>query len=115
MKTAAPEASGSFELVASANGRFVARGPLTPPARSEEHTSELQSRVDLVCRLLLEKKKKDSKENQSMGNKNRPHCIGASLLTMQARVVGTTRGAVSRWPLNCQDGDITDVHTARVT
>src|SRR5207247_10349243 len=27
------------------------------PARSEEHTSELQSRVDLVCRLLLEKKK----------------------------------------------------------
>src|SRR5207247_9703507 len=27
-------------------------------ARSEEHTSELQSRVDLVCRLLLEKKKK---------------------------------------------------------
>src|SRR5438105_12791973 len=28
------------------------------PDRSEEHTSELQSRVDLVCRLLLEKKKK---------------------------------------------------------
>src|SRR5438105_5223571 len=28
------------------------------PSRSEEHTSELQSRVDLVCRLLLEKKKK---------------------------------------------------------
>src|SRR2546428_8321646 len=29
------------------------------PARSEEHTSELQSRSDLVCRLLLEKKKGD--------------------------------------------------------
>src|SRR5207247_3950688 len=29
--------------------------------RSEEHTSELQSRVDLVCRLLLEKKKKKNK------------------------------------------------------
>src|SRR5687768_17843339 len=29
----------------------------TPPARSEEHTSELQSRLHLVCRLLLEKKK----------------------------------------------------------
>src|SRR5690349_22752308 len=29
-----------------------------PPGRSEEHTSELQSRRDLVCRLLLEKKKK---------------------------------------------------------
>src|SRR5438105_8112400 len=31
---------------------------LAPQARSEEHTSELQSRVDLVCRLLLEKKNK---------------------------------------------------------
>src|SRR5206468_7941911 len=29
--------------------------------RSEEHTSELQSRSDLVCRLLLEKKKKNNK------------------------------------------------------
>src|SRR5690349_23451102 len=29
--------------------------------RSEEHTSELQSRRDLVCRLLLEKKKKNNK------------------------------------------------------
>src|SRR2546429_4849323 len=33
------------------------RVPTTPPARSEEHTSELQSRLHLVCRLLLEKKK----------------------------------------------------------
>src|SRR5699024_12584174 len=31
-------------------------------SRSEEHTSELQSRFDLVCRLLLEKKKTDGKE-----------------------------------------------------
>src|SRR5699024_12155604 len=31
------------------------------PQRSEEHTSELQSRFDLVCRLLLEKKKKKIK------------------------------------------------------
>src|SRR2546429_1625831 len=30
------------------------------PGRSEEHTSELQSRLHLVCRLLLEKKKKQS-------------------------------------------------------
>src|SRR5690349_22193220 len=30
--------------------------------RSEEHTSELQSRRDLVCRLLLEKKKKNTKK-----------------------------------------------------
>src|SRR5437773_5674914 len=32
--------------------------------RSEEHTSELQSHHDLVCRLLLEKKKKKDKNNQ---------------------------------------------------
>src|SRR5438034_3971617 len=34
------------------------RGRGYPLARSEEHTSELQSHSDLVCRLLLEKKKK---------------------------------------------------------
>src|SRR5690242_21059458 len=32
--------------------------------RSEEHTSELQSHVNLVCRLLLEKKNKQSHDNQ---------------------------------------------------
>src|SRR5256885_11501402 len=36
------------------------RGPTPPSLRSEEHTSELQSPCNLVCRLLLEKKKKDS-------------------------------------------------------
>src|SRR2546428_5098344 len=35
--------------------------------RSEEHTSELQSRSDLVCRLLLEKKKKN--KNKKLNNK----------------------------------------------
>src|SRR3989442_6664372 len=44
------------------DGRFAprsARGPgcKSPIKRSEEHTSELQSRPHLVCRLLLEKKK----------------------------------------------------------
>src|SRR2546428_10236086 len=34
--------------------------PRRPGTRSEEHTSELQSRSDLVCRLLLEKKKNTS-------------------------------------------------------
>src|SRR6266513_5434917 len=33
-------------------------GPWSRASRSEEHTSELQSRFDIVCRLLLEKKKK---------------------------------------------------------
>src|SRR5687768_17946726 len=35
-----------------------------PAGRSEEHTSELQSRLHLVCRLLLEKKKKQKKNKQ---------------------------------------------------
>src|SRR3712207_6892483 len=39
-------------------------GMLTP-GRSEEHTSELQSRQYLVCRLLLEKKKTKKKNNTS--------------------------------------------------
>src|SRR5947209_12588376 len=37
--------------------RFAIRVPIRPQKRSEEHTSELQSRQYLVCRLLLEKKK----------------------------------------------------------
>src|SRR3712207_8709873 len=37
---------------------YVIEPPLPPELRSEEHTSELQSRQYLVCRLLLEKKKK---------------------------------------------------------
>src|SRR2546427_4802736 len=47
--------SGSRELAP----RFLARGSRRrDPYRSEEHTSELQSQSNLVCRLLLEKKKK---------------------------------------------------------
>src|SRR6266513_5863070 len=42
-----------IEWCGARNGRRAA----SRPSRSEEHTSELQSRFDLVCRLLLEKKK----------------------------------------------------------
>src|SRR5690349_23212721 len=44
------------QIVLGGDG-FEVVGP-QQPLRSEEHTSELQSRRDLVCRLLLEKKKK---------------------------------------------------------
>src|SRR2546422_8528385 len=40
------------------DGRYEHRRSAPGAARSEEHTSELQSRLHLVCRLLLEKKKK---------------------------------------------------------
>src|SRR5687768_18232135 len=39
--------------------------------RSEEHTSELQSRLHLVCRLLLEKKKKKKKKQKHNKHKKR--------------------------------------------
>src|SRR2546421_2920106 len=44
------------DLEHSLSGNYV-RGIIMARNRSEEHTSELQSRSDLVCRLLLEKKK----------------------------------------------------------
>src|SRR5438309_7958045 len=40
-------------------------------ARSEEHTSELQSQFHLVCRLLLEKKKKKTQHSRSITGANR--------------------------------------------
>src|SRR2546425_2040226 len=42
----------------------VSRRPGEQPPRSEEHTSELQSLAYLVCRLLLEKKKKNTDTTQ---------------------------------------------------
>src|SRR5438477_8128817 len=43
-----------------------ARRAHTAVLRSEEHTSELQSHVNLVCRLLLEKKKKTQNQDQAV-------------------------------------------------
>src|SRR5476649_3003287 len=48
---------------------WCGRCGLTIPARSEEHTSELQSHSDLVCRLLLEKKKKNNRDHTQKKNK----------------------------------------------
>src|SRR5204862_4220950 len=45
--------------------------PTRSSPRSEEHTSELQSRRDLVCRLLLEKKKKKHKKIKSKKENNK--------------------------------------------
>src|SRR2546422_3327661 len=45
------------------------RDDVNEAGRSEEHTSELQSRLHLVCRLLLEKKKKKQKKRTSRKQK----------------------------------------------
>src|SRR5258706_8695788 len=47
------------------------RVDLAASFRSEEHTSELQSLTNLVCRLLLEKKNKQKREKQDRGPRNR--------------------------------------------
>src|SRR5438034_5677544 len=61
---AVPSPTKLFRLPGPSVGRLRKNSPLllssrpTDGPRSEEHTSELQSHSDLVCRLLLEKKKK---------------------------------------------------------
>src|SRR2546421_5395243 len=55
------------------------------PLRSEEHTSELQSRSDLVCRLLLEKKKEAT---AGLGKSARQRPLG-----QRKRDAGRARGA----------------------
>src|SRR2546422_7697390 len=47
--------------IAEGSGKGVFADNLCETPRSEEHTSELQSRLHLVCRLLLEKKKKNTR------------------------------------------------------
>src|SRR2546429_7237180 len=72
----APSASASK---ASASKPTPSPAPCEPPlvlpeTRSEEHTSELQSRLHLVCRLLLEKKKKHTTKHQHVLHEL-PHMI----------------------------------------
>src|SRR2546421_8411319 len=57
-----PDENHSYKLYA----RDIASLKHPIRARSEEHTSELQSRSDLVCRLLLEKKKKKRRYKSSI-------------------------------------------------
>src|SRR2546428_8252369 len=60
-RSCAPPATGTPWCEGTAGSGTPTARCCTTGSRSEEHTSELQSRSDLVCRLLLEKKKKSSK------------------------------------------------------
>src|SRR3712207_9012290 len=60
----APQHRGAREI----RREHVGRELHAPEARSEEHTSELQSRQYLVCRLLLEKKKHKSTTQTPLAN-----------------------------------------------
>src|SRR2546426_4282314 len=60
----------------SARASSLPRGPRPPRSRSrsEEHTSELQSPCNLVCRLLLEKKKKTTSLNSHLQRTHSSSC-----------------------------------------
>src|SRR2546430_9426567 len=55
-----------------------------PQGRSEEHTSELQSQSNLVCRLLLEKKKKTYTINAAHTNKT--HIVQCQMMSRAAQL-----------------------------
>src|SRR5687768_18104037 len=64
-----------YDVIAAIVSRFISAlelcgGSVEERHRSEEHTSELQSRLHLVCRLLLEKKKKKKSNTQSNSQNN---------------------------------------------
>src|SRR3989449_9440433 len=61
-KSEVAQAEAQLKLVETNIERLTTRSPIAG-VRSEEHTSELQSRLHLVCRLLLEKKKKNNSTN----------------------------------------------------
>src|SRR5690349_23069521 len=63
--------NGLLALAVERFGGAVEAIDIARSARSEEHTSELQSRRDLVCRLLLEKKKKKTTKQDSTHHYNR--------------------------------------------
>src|SRR5690349_23606533 len=78
---------GNYNITAPSAGTFpvgitcpVTNQGTASAVRSEEHTSELQSRRDLVCRLLLEKKKKKIERAQV-----RTQATASNVRTRQAR------------------------------
>src|SRR5207237_6195401 len=69
-----PRAAPRRDIPRSASQTARCRSRNIPTwCRSEEHTSELQSHLNLVCRLLLEKKKQKHKKNTKQSTTNTNH------------------------------------------
>src|SRR5256886_10706657 len=64
VRKVAPGVAGVGAAVAGVDDHGVAEAEAADRVRSEEHTSELQSQSNLVCRLLLEKKKKNRQDKR---------------------------------------------------
>src|SRR5690242_20835197 len=73
-RMAAPPPSPAAPAAAD-RAESMARSRVAEAPRSEEHTSELQSHVNLVCRLLLEKKKKNNEKKPEDTDKSLPQCL----------------------------------------
>src|SRR5438093_4725121 len=63
--------ASSFRASDDPNAHLAYAAVSVPSLRSEEHTSELQSLTNLVCRLLLEKKKKKKTKNTKIRRKQK--------------------------------------------
>src|SRR5688572_31097362 len=65
-------AESALEELQAVGGDFVPTVTIEADARSEEHTSELQSQSKIVCRLLLEKKKEHDENQREVFHLNTP-------------------------------------------
>src|SRR2546430_13361651 len=70
------------------------------PRRSEEHTSELQSQSNLVCRLLLEKKKKSTTPQYRTGLRDRTYRPGLLLRRTSSYIACTSVTSTGACPIN---------------
>src|SRR3989442_253636 len=73
------------------DGHFPGDPVRTTDVRSEEHTSELQSRPHLVCRLLLEKKNVVRSEEHTSELQSRPHLVCRLLLEKKTMITHSWR------------------------
>src|SRR2546427_51441 len=81
-------AAGWLPYFSPADSQVDLSDRLVRLSRSEEHTSELQSQSNLVCRLLLEKKKKDPQVNHS-DEVNVADCCNSALCSVTDTPVST--------------------------
>src|SRR5436305_7009541 len=68
------------------DGKAIGSGPQLFDQRSEEHTSELQSRPHLVCRLLLEKKNQEIILPRRLNQDNLTHLLHIALDKVRQRM-----------------------------
>src|SRR2546429_1561443 len=96
LRLARAEGATAGDLHVYALHRRFVYGPCAV-LRSEEHTSELQSRLHLVCRLLLEKKKKRSQtiESTPQNNSSTSKCLPALLYVYAAFTVRDSLSVIS--------------------